>query len=685
MLLYALTIFASAFLLFQVQPIIARLILPWFGGSAGVWITCLLFFQVALLLGYLYAHGTIRYLAPKRQALLHLGLLAGSALLLPITPNQSWKPLTAGDPTLRILGLLTTTIGLPYFLLSATSPLLQAWYTRSRKEAVPYRLFALSNAACLLALISYPLLVEPFFSNRAQTHWWSAAYLAFLALCGATALRQRRTESGRLRAATEAEEPVTAAAKARPGWDLMALWVAMAACASILLLSVTNHLTKNVAPIPFLWVLPLGIYLLTLIFCFDRPGWYKRQWYLLLLVADLVLLAYVLFLGSGIVHLKVVITLFASLLLVCCMVCHGELAHIKPAPQYLTSFYLMMALGGAVGGVFVALAAPHLFSGYYELPIGVAACVFIPLLVIYRNPPKPYTRSARLQATVAMMGFALVILVVLITAIRGSMGQHRLLARNFYGALWTADSGLETPENATRAFVHGGINHGEQFLASRKRRQPTAYYGPQSGVGLALLQDPARPRRVGLIGLGVGILASYGRPGDYYRFYEINPLVIRVANTEFSFLKDCPARVDVVEGDGRLALEREPSQEFDILVADAFSGDAVPVHLLTEQAFALYFRHLKKNGILAVHVTNTYLDLAPILQLAAASAGKEALLVASPGDKEKHFFSTVWVLATGCREFIDKALSEGWARRIEPRPGVRPWTDDYSNLLAILK
>lgn len=684
MLFYALTIFISAFLLFQVQPVIARLILPWFGGAAGVWITCLLFFQVVLLLGYLYAHGTTRYLAARRQTLLHVALLAGSTLLLPITPNEAWKPVTAGDPTVRILGLLASTIGLPYLLLSATSPLLQAWYTQSRKEAMPYRLFALSNAGCLLGLITYPVLFEPFIPTHSQTLWWSYAYVGFALLCGATALGQRG-ESNLQQCVQNGKEAVTATRVDRPAWDVMALWVAMAACGSMLLLGITNHLTKNVAPIPFLWVLPLSIYLSTLILCFDRPGWYKREWYLLFLVADLVLLAHRLFLADGVPHLKLVIGLFASLLLICCMVCHGELAHHRPAPQQLTSFYLMMALGGAIGGGFVALAAPHLFGGYYELPFGVAACAFLPLLVMYRNPSKPYVGSARLHARLAMVALALIMLVVAVGVSRASVGQHRFLARNFYGSLWTADSGLGTPENAMRIFINGGVNHGEQFLAPQRRRQPTTYYGPPSGVGLALLQNPEWPKRVGLIGLGSGTLASYAREGDYYRFYEINPLVIHVANTEFTFLKDCPARIDVVEGDGRLALEREPSQEFDVLVADAFSGDAVPVHLLTEQAFALYFRHLRKGGVLAVHVTNTYLDLAPIVQLGVVSAGKEAVLVASKGENEKGFFSAVWVLATDRREFIDRALSEGWARRIEPRPGVHGWTDDYSNLLSILR
>ncbi len=626
--LYASTICLSAFLLFAIQPVIAKVILPWFGGTGAVWTACMLFFQVALLAGYAYACWSVRWLGPKAQAALHVALLGASLLLLPVTPRESWKPAGSEEPALRILALLAATIGLPYFLLSTTGPLLQAWYARSDRGAAPYRLFALSNLGAMLALASYPVAVEPLLATRQQTRWWSAAYAGFVLLCGLAALHSGRPG---LEDPTEAGEP--------PSWNLQLLWVALAACASTLLLAVTNHLSKNVAPIPFLWVLPLGLYLLSFILCFEGRGWYRRDWFLRLLLAAFAALSYGLSEYGETARLGVVISIFAAALFVCCMVCHGELAALKPHPRYLTSFYLMVSLGGALGGAFVGLVAPHFFRGRYELPIGMAGCAFLPALVLYRRaaPAAPSARAGfgrqpgpsgagrDAEARWAAAGLGAALLLYLAIQIRSARGDARVLVRNFYGVLRVSDSG------PTRVLSHGVVNHGEQFMQPELRRQPTAYYGPQSGGGLALL-DGGRPwpQRVGVIGLGAGVLAAYGRSGDYYRFYEINPLVIELASSEFSFLRDCPARVETIPGDGRLSLEREPDQQFDVLVLDAFSGDSVPVHLLTQEAFVLYFRHLKKGGVLAVHASSTYLDLAPVVDLAARELGRPARLVASP-------------------------------------------------------
>ncbi|MBI3667537.1 MAG: fused MFS/spermidine synthase, partial [Acidobacteria bacterium] len=367
-------------------------------------------------------------------------------------------------------------------------------------------------------------------------------------------------------------------------------------------------------------------------------------------------------------------------------VCHGELVRLKPHPQYLTSFYLMVALGGALGGVFVGLAAPRLFTGYFELPLGMAACAMVVAFVLYRYPSKPYVGTQRWQARLGVAGLGLVLCAYLFLEVFPATRHSRLLARNFYGALRVYDSDVEDPQRARRTLSHGGITHGVQFLSPERRLWPTAYYGPKSGAGLALLEEP-RPasQRAGLIGLGAGVLASYGRPSDYYRFYEINPLVVEIAKTEFTFLKECPANIDIVLGDGRLSLEREGSQQFDVLAVDAFSGDAIPAHLLTAQAFALYFRHLKEGGVLAVHTTNTYLDLPPIVKLSAEAVGKEALLVTNPGDPQKQIFPAAWVLVTGRRGFVEKAVAEGKGTLIQPRKGLRPWTDDYSNLFQILR
>jgi len=354
MLLYAVTIFLSAFLLFQVQPVIAKIILPWFGGSAGVWTTCMLFFQVALLGGYLYAHGVVRGLRPRVQGALHLGLLAASLVVLPISPSAAWKPAGTEEPVLRILGLLAVTIGLPYLLLSTTGPLLQAWFARDPRMQgrTPYRLYALSNLGSMLALVSYPIAVEPVLATRVQAQAWSVAFVAFVLLCAATAWRSRN------HAPAPATTPETTAP---PGWRLLVVWTLLPACASTLLLAVTNHLSTNVASIPFLWVLPLALYLLSFILCFDSDGWYQRKWLLQLFAVAVCAMTYALNQDSENMPLKLAIPLFSTGLFICAMVCHGELARLKPDPRHLTSFFLMVSLGGALGGAFVGILAPHVF------------------------------------------------------------------------------------------------------------------------------------------------------------------------------------------------------------------------------------------------------------------------------------------------------------------------------------
>ncbi len=582
MLLYAVTIFGSAFLLFQVQPIIAKIILPWFGGSASVWITCLLFFQLVLLLGYFYAHLLIQRLCSKMQTRTHVLLLASSILVLPIFPKDAWKPLGSEDPTFRILGLLGTTVGLPYFVLSTTGPLLQAWYARAGRGAVPYRLFALSNAGSMLGLLSYPVIVEPVLSTRHQAVSWSLMYVGLCVLCATVALRFRSE------APVERVEP-----QAAPGGNVKLLWVLLAVCASSLLFAITNHLSQNVAAIPFLWVLPLSLYLLSFILCFEGKGWYRRNPFLYLWVIALGGMSYALSPDSVNASLMVLIPLYSAGLFLCCMVCHGELARLKPHPAHLTSFYLMCSAGGAMGGIFVGLLAPHVFRGYFELPIAMTGCAVLVLVTIHRDPSSALYKARWRPAWLALVALTATLIAYLAVEIRKSTLQARVRVRNFYGVLRIIDSETPVLERARRKLVHGTINHGVEFLAPDRRRLPTTYYGPGSGVGLALHEaQQRRGLRVGVIGLGAGTIACYGRPGDRYTFYEINPLVIRLAKTEFRFLQDSAAKVDIVLGDARLSLEREPTRAFDVLAVDAFSGDSIPVHLLTQEAFALYFRHL---------------------------------------------------------------------------------------------
>jgi SAM-dependent methyltransferase len=677
-LFYAAPILVGAFLLFQVQPIIARMILPWFGGSAAVWTTCLLFFQSVLLLGYLYAHVLHWALRPNAQAAVHILLLAASVAVLPILPSAAWKPAGTEDPSLRILLLLAATVGLPYFLLSTTGPLVQAWYARTHEGAIPYRLYALSNAGSMFALVSYPILIEPLLGTRTQALTWSGSYVLFVLLCSLTAWLYRGTDPAPRIRRPEPSAPAPARA-------VRLLWVALPASASILLLAVTNHITQNIAAIPFLWILPLSLYLLSFILCFESPRWYPRNFYLRLFAVTAASMAYALSEQFRNSPVKVMAPFFAAGLFICCMVCHGELARLKPHPSRLTSYYVMIALGGALGGVFVALLAPRVFNGYYELPAGLAACVAVVWLALRADPHSglagPWMRPAPLAASllaVAVIGYLAFI-------IQQSGHGVRLMVRNFYGGLKVTDTTADDDDRPIRRLTNGTITHGEQFLDPQYANLPTTYYGPNSGIGRAIRQRQANgPLRVGVIGLGAGTLAAYGRPGDEYRFYDINPLVVRLAHTEFTFLKNSEARIKVVLGDARLSLEREPPQNFDILAVDAFSGDSIPVHLLTREAFALYFRHLKPDGVLAVHVSNRYLNLRPVVQLAAAALGKEARVIDNQGD-DNEVFRASWVLVTADPGFFDTPLLHTAAAIIAPPHHLRLWTDDYSNLFAILK
>jgi len=439
---------------------------------------------------------------------------------------------------------------------------------------------------------------------------------------------------------------------------------------------VTNHVCQNVAAIPFLWILPLALYLLSFILCFDSEVWYWRKLFAGLLAVALGSMCYALTQWEGSETVKVVIPLFSAGLFICCMFCHGELARLKPHARYLTSFYLMVSFGGALGGLFVGWLAPRLFHGYFELPVGILACTLLALLVFRDLSKWMYLPWAAL---------AVALLVFLSLKERDTAAGARLMARNFYGGLRVTDSGALDKGDATRTLVHGTITHGLQMLAPELRRRPTTYYGKQSGVGLAIENCRRSGERVGVIGLGVGTLASYGRPGDYYRFYEINPLVIQVARREFSYLNDCPARLDVVLGDARLSLEREPRQNFDVLAVDAFSSDSIPVHLLTREAFSLYFGHLQPEGVLAVHISNTHLDLGPVVRSLAAALHKEALLFDTDDDDEQEVYGATWVLLTGQPEVLRNPAFQQNGSPLKPRPGLRLWTDDYSNLFQILK
>jgi hypothetical protein len=682
MLFFALTVALSAFLLFEVQPVIAKMILPWFGGSSAVWSTCMLFFQLVLLLGYLYAH-LLNRLPPRRQAFVHITLLAVAVLTLPVVPNQSWKQAGLSHPSLTILELLAVTAGVPYFLLSSTSPLLQAWYARTQKSGMPYRLFALSNAASLLALLSYPFLIEPALPSHQQAIIWSAAFAVYALLCALTAWRNCVTMTSTATGgvlAMEADSPEP------PSWIQRVLWLGLSASASILLLAVTTHLTQDVAAIPFLWIAPLVAYLLSFILCFESQRFYHRAVFVPLLAASLAFMAYRLWPEHAKMDLRTVILFLITALFICCMACHGELVRLKPHPRYLTGFYVTISVGGAVGGLFVGLFAPNVFHAYYEFPIGLAFCALVVTLAFTRElwSASYVRRSTCLVVLSVMLGAYLLFLRdIMVRMVDG----YLVVTRNFYGQLRVEDDGdPRIDDDAARKLIHGVINHGQQMLSLEYRREPVSYFCPQSGIGRAMAAQEGHPRRIGILGLGCGTLAAYGRAGDTLRIYEINPKVLEIAKRDFTYLQDTAARVEVALGDGRLVLESEPVQRFEMLVMDAFSGDSVPVHLITREAFATYFRHLKPDGILAVNISNTYLDLEPVMERAANAFGKVALVYHwTPPPEDPLCFSCSWTLIMDSATLdAHPGLRDRAAILHQKRP-FRIWTDDFSNMLSILK
>jgi hypothetical protein len=671
MILYAGAIFLGAFLLFLVQPIIAKQIVPWFGGSAAVWATCMVFFQVVLLIGYAYADVTTRRLSPKRQVGLHVVLLAASLVTLPITPSPAWKPLGDENPSWRILGLLSFTIGLPYLLLSTTSPLLQAWFARRFRHAVPYRLFALSNLASLLALLAYPVLVEPWVSTATQSMTWSVGYAAFAVLCGSAAVTSMRGAA--ITPVAALGDAAGDAGDAPPGATQRLIWLTLPAMASFLLLAVTNHICQNVASLPFLWILPLSLYLGTFILCFDHPRWYRRPAFLALAAVALPLMGWY----SGSLDLKLVVPMYLAGLFVCCMFCHGELALLKPPPRYLTTYYLMISLGGAVGGLLVGLAAPYVLTGYFELAIGLVACALVLLSRTVRIAWWAAVASAVVVGATAWGAGK---------ALQDQISTSRVMMRNFYSVLRTRDDATPAP---FRSLVHGGIVHGGQLLDPEMRFRPSSYFGPNSGYGRLFASLSDGPRRVGVIGLGAGSMVAHARKGDTFRFYELNPQVVELAKREFTFLSDSPATVEVVLGDGRLSLAREPDQEFDVLAMDAFSGDSIPMHLLTREAMAIYMRHLKPGGVLAFQATNRFIDIAPVVAGLAQEHGLTAVLISDTPqnmDGADYWLSaTDQILVTSNRQLLDSPAIREVAQPLAAPPGFRVWTDDYNNLLRVLK
>ncbi len=680
--LFAFTILLSAFLLFLVQPIVAKQILPWFGGTSAVWTTCLVFFQVVLLAGYTYSHLLTRRLSARSQSLVHIALLAASLAFLPIIPRESLKPAGEEDAALRIIVLLAATVGLPYFLLSTTGPLLQKWVAHRFAEKTVYRLFALSNFGSLIGLLAFPFAIEPFASSAVQSYAWSAAYALFVLVCGATAWRAR-TRAGAAAAldATAGDPGAARADDHAPRAGDYALWLALSALGSVMLLAATSHMTQNIASVPFLWVLPLTLYLASFVVAFEGRGgrgWYDRRWWMFPTLVVVVAMAWGLSAARGVLDIYVAIPLYCIGVFLACVFCHGELAQRKPAPRYLTQFYLMISLGGALGGLFVGLVAPRIFPAYYELPLALAA---LAALALWFSWGLKALIGPALIASIATCYYGL--------AYREFLRNDVLvMQRNFYGMQRVKLQGSGDLE--VRRLLHGVILHGEQFVRGPHKFEPGTYYARSSGVGLAIeSKQELGPVRLGVVGLGVGTLSAYGRSGDVVRFYELDPDVLELAKTRFWYLRESPARIEFALGDARLSMERElreqRPQRFDVLAIDAFSSDSIPVHLITKEAIEIYAREIAPDGIIAVHVSNRFLDLKPVLANIGVATGLSVRLVADAPSDESGASSTDWVLMAKDPRVFDSDLLADRVQTIAPQPRFSLWTDQFNNLLDVLK
>jgi hypothetical protein len=711
--LYAFSVFLSAFLLLQIQPMMGKYVLPWFGGTPTVWSTTLLFFQVLLTGGYAYSYGLAGRLHGRRQAIVHVIALAVSLVVLlvaalswpsPLTPDASWRQAGSLLPIWGIIKLLAVSVGVPYLLLASNSTLMQAWAAREASQTSPYRLYALSNAGSLLALITYPVLFEPNLTLRVQACLWSGAYVVFAGCAAYLALRTLRGAP----AAAESKPVTPPEAESRPGAGRLALWIGLAACASALLVSVTSQITQEVAVIPFLWVLPLTIYLLTFILAFAGGYAYSRRLYFIAFAILSFVSVWMLVLYPPL-NIPTQLVIYALLLFVVCMICHNELYRLRPSARFLPTFYLMVAIGGAIGGIYVNLVAPWVFStGFWELQWSLVAGGILCAILLYReSAPAPLPQRRKSKAAeraapqrtalkpvvigAAVLTLALSVFILLI--MRAISTDTQLALRNFYGVSRIWEINTDDPKLRANQLTHGRTVHGFQFADAQLRVLPTAFYAESSGVGATLLTLPTNgPLRVGALGLGVGVIAAYGQFGDVFRFYEIDPNVIRIAQGEggyFTFLKDSEAEIQVIPGDARVSLERELQtvgpQSFDVLVLDAFSGDSVPMHLLTREAFTVYLMHLKPAGVIAVNVSNRLFNLDREIYLLADQFKLKAALIEDRGDAIQSYDS-VWMLLSRQEEFMGSpAVDQRKSARPVISPRLRLWTDDFSNLLQVLK
>jgi len=698
MMLFAASIFVSAFLLFLVQPMVGKHILPWFGGGPGVWTLCLTFYQSTLFLGYAYAHGLIRFVPAPRQVFVHAGIFVSALWVLPVLPDATWQPEPGADPSARILMTLAANVGAPFFLLASTGPLVQAWFSRAFSNRTPYPLYAASNLGSLLALLCFPIFVEPYFPLSQTSSVWSLGF----AFCGAAILGcawRAREPQGSLHEGGSIAEPRPA------GVSVKLLWVGLAAVGVVLLLGVTNELCLDVVSLPFLWALPLSIYLATFIVCFSSERMYRRSVFSLLAALSMSILFAVWLTmdgrgwqapGSGSILLR--ITVYSITLFACCMLAHGELYRLRPEPSRLTEYYLCISGGGALGGLFVGIAAPRLFVDYYELPIGLVACGLLFLAAYWRDSEGLFQASSRREAWRGLAVTCAIGLLVVVAIVVGSRRPSTLLQeRNFFGVLVVSELSANDPPRYQRELSSGTTLHGAQLVRPAPR-QPTTYFGRYTGIGFVMeSRMPDRTMLVDIVGLGIGTLAAYGRSGDRFRFYEIDPNVIRIAQDEayFTFLSDSPAEVEIIPGDARLSfrspLDAGPDDLADLLVLDAFNSDAIPVHLLTREAFELYKSRIERKGVIALHLSSRNLDLVPLGFRLADDAGLHAVAIAN--EEHNLSFKSDWVIMSRDAAYLDALVKRACSVAAPvavyfPNPAglvdTPLWSDDYSDLFRIL-
>ena len=645
---FQLTIFLGAALLFQVQPLIVKRILPWFGATSSVWTTAMLFFQAALVLGYLYAHraGQLRRL--------QTAILICTLGFLPVFPSERWKSFSSDQPVVGILVLLCCVVGLPYIQLASTSTLLQATWSRTNPSEQPYSWYAISNAGSLVGLLSYPLIVEPTMTLHTQAWIWSAIYILYATLMLAILFNSRDSKT----------EQIGANEKGTFRWS----WIIIPSTTSMLLLGATSYMSENIAPMPLTWVIPLAIYLLSFVAAFTTLPAFGRGVSLVLAASGLLILCVAALDPLLMYRLPVALALISGGLLLVCVSLHRELYLRRPPSTDLTRFYVFIATGGAIGSAFIALVAPLTFPIPIDFIIALSACA-ITLAILDWNAG---TASRALSALAGA-----VVLYVSQMHATALIEGNRHFSRNFYGTLRIRDEKLPDRPFQIRLMTHGLVHHGAQILDPRLRRIPTTYYGYGSGASIAIKSTAHSGQRVGVIGLGAGTLAAYARAGDYYRFYELNPAVVRLAKSDFTYLSDTAGNVEIILGDGRLSLEREAPQNFDVLLLDAFSGDAVPAHLLTREALAVYLRHLAPNGILAVNVTNRALDLESVVAAATPLLGLKGCTVRTGENPEIFRTSATWVLLSRNERACDAPSVN--------RAGIQAWTDEYTSIWPILQ